>query len=164
MTEYWLAIAPIDVCEAARRENFCQFGRGHMAPAVRMSLGDGVVLMGRPRGSVGAAETLYAIGTVDDGDAYAVPEQGREIWRRDVRWWPVEPASLRGDQGLGEPQPSLSTVRGAARLSAAEFLRLADILSISWDAPFIVEARSMAEAEPPPEPRAVRAPPRRLRR
>lgn len=164
MTEYWLAVAPLDICEAARREGFCQFGRGHMAPAVRMKLGDGVVMMGRTRGSVAASETLYAVGTVADGDAYAVPEQGREIWRRDVDWWPAEPTPLPSEAILGRAPAPFSTVRGSARLSAREFLRLAGALGADWNAPFITQARVAADAEPREERLPARPAIRRLRR
>ncbi len=145
MTDYWLAIAPFEVCEAACRENFCQFGRGHMAPAVRMARGDGVILMGRTRGSLAPSETLYAAGEVDDGDAYAVPEQGREIWRRDVRWWTAAPTPLRAAGAIGRQPQSFATVRGSARLSAAEFLQLASALDIDLNAPLFEQAKIAAE-------------------
>jgi hypothetical protein len=146
MPDFWLAIAPFDVCEAACRENFCQFGRGHMAPAVRMAKGDGVILMGRTRGSLAPSETLYAAGVVDDGDAYSVPEQGREIWRRDVLWWTAAPTPLRAAGAIGRAPQAFATVRGSARLTAAEFLQLASALEIDLDAPLFDHARAASAA------------------
>jgi len=130
MPDYWLAVTPFDVCEAACREKFRQFGRGHMAPAVRMAKGDGVILMGRSRGSLAPSETLYAVGSVEDGGAYAVPEQGREIWRRDVRWWTAEPTPLRLAGPIGRHPQSFATVRGSAGLAPADLLQLASALGV----------------------------------
>lgn len=146
MPDYWLAIAPFEVCEAACRENFCQFGRGHMAPAVRMAKGDGVILMGRSRGSLSPSETLYAVGVVEDGDAYAVPEQGREIWRRDVRWWTAEPTPLHLAGPIGRQPQTFATVRGGARLAPGDFLQLARALDVQLHDALFEEARLAAAA------------------
>jgi hypothetical protein len=146
MPDYWLAIAPFEVCEAACRENFCQFGRGHMAPAVRMAKGDGVVLMGRSRGSLSPSETLYAVGVVDEGDAYAVPEQGREIWRRDVLWWTAEPTPLHLAGPIGRQPHTFATVRGSARLAPGDFLQLARALDLDLSDALFEEARLAAAA------------------
>jgi hypothetical protein len=146
---YWLAVTPAAFASTALAEGFAQFGRGYPQPAQMLQPGDGIILVARPpRESSQQHATAVAIGEVALGDAYVAVVPGREIWRRDVHWWPCEALPLHAGNSAIEPPITLRMTAGnRARIPPQAFFRMAGLMCLTVPA-FRIGAS--ADAAPTP--------------
>src|SRR5262245_25821020 len=95
---HWIAVASAEHVALGRALGFMQVGHGKGAPLRRLKHGDRVAYYSPVRvfGGKDAYQSFTAIGTLSDERVYqAEMADGFKPFRRDVAWWPANPAPIR---------------------------------------------------------------------
>lgn len=133
MTRYWLAVVSRDHVRRGVELGFMQANHGKRTAVEKLGPGDGLVYYS-PRTGMREGDPIKsftAIGTVEDGPAWQVEEQGGcfKPWRRavsydrDARQVPID--DLRTELDLtSSPNWGYALRRGLLELSAHDFERI----------------------------------------
>ncbi|HKX43635.1 MAG TPA: EVE domain-containing protein [Burkholderiaceae bacterium] len=133
---HWIAVASAEHVALGRALGFMQVGHGKGAPLRRLRRGDRVAYYSPVRvlGTKDEYQSFTAIGTLLDERIYQADMAGGfKPFRRDVGWWPANPAPIR------PLLPALAFTRdtpnwgqafryGLFRVAAADFARIAQAM------------------------------------
>jgi hypothetical protein len=134
--DHWIAVASAEHVALGRALGFMQVCHGKGAPLRRLRRGDRVAYYSPVRmfGAQDAYQSFTAIGTLLDEHVYQADiEDGFKPFRRDVAWWPANPASIRPllpTLGFTRDTPNWGQAfrYGLFRVAAADFARIAQAM------------------------------------
>ena len=133
---HWIAVASAEHVAIGRAQGFMQVGHGKGAPLRRLRHGDRVAYYSPVRvlGTSDAYQSFTAIGTLLDERIYqAEMDGGFRPFRRDVAWWPSNPAPIRPllrSLAFTRDTPSWGQAfrYGLFRVAAADFAQIAQAM------------------------------------
>jgi hypothetical protein len=139
----WLGVAAADHVQRGLAAGFMQVCHGSLAPLRRIRAGDRIVYYSPRRefGSAAALRAFTAIGTIAEGEPYAVAMAGGfRPFRRDVRWLdarpvPIAPLLDRLDLTAGGRNWGYQLRRGIVPLSDHDLALIAAAMGTAFCVP-----------------------------